>query len=112
MKKTYPTSTKSQQWAKHLRPYGKTLANKSTRKINKEITKQDDEDLAMRPKASRKKKAFAIEYHSGNLRWSIWKKYIVEGRRNKSLENLIKKHKNSTYEFMNQYKFRALDLKK
>lgn len=108
MKKTYPTSTKSQQWAKHLKPFGKRLANKSTRKINKKIV--DDDKLIVRPASSRKKKMFAIEYHNGNLRWSIWKKYITESRRDRSLENLIKKYKSSSFLFLRDYKFRALNL--
>ena len=108
MKKTYPTSTKSQQWAQHLKPFGKRLANKSTRKINKEITKEDDMDLAVKPASSRKKKKFAIEFHNGNGRWKIWKKYVMEGRRDKSLENLIGKYRNSKFGFMNEYQFRAI----
>ena len=36
MKKTYETSRKSKEWAKHLRKFGKRLANKSTRKIAKQ----------------------------------------------------------------------------
>jgi hypothetical protein len=38
MKKTYPTSDKVKEWAKwakHLKPYGKRKANKSTRRIFK-----------------------------------------------------------------------------
>jgi len=38
MKKTYPVSTKAKEWAKHLKPYGKRLANKSTRRIAKNTT--------------------------------------------------------------------------
>lgn len=34
-KKTLPTSDKAKEWAKHLRPFGKRLANKSTRRIGK-----------------------------------------------------------------------------
>lgn len=40
MKKKYPTSDKAKEWAKHLRPSGKRAANKSTRKINKEVSKK------------------------------------------------------------------------
>jgi hypothetical protein len=36
MKKSYPTSPKAREWKKHLKPYGKRTANKSTRKINKQ----------------------------------------------------------------------------
>ncbi|MBK7362805.1 MAG: hypothetical protein IPJ01_10955 [Micavibrio sp.] len=39
MKKKYPTSDKAKEWKKHLKPYGKRLANKSTRKINKKSGK-------------------------------------------------------------------------
>jgi len=39
MKKKYPTSDKAKEWKKHLKPYGKRLANKSTRKINKKSNK-------------------------------------------------------------------------
>jgi hypothetical protein len=40
MKKTYAVSKKAQEWAKHLKPYGKRLANKSTRKLaKKDLTK-------------------------------------------------------------------------
>jgi hypothetical protein len=49
MKKTYPTSGKAQtanKWGKHLRPYGKKLANTSTRKINKDLSKDIDLDEA------------------------------------------------------------------
>jgi hypothetical protein len=35
MKKTYPTSTKARQWAKHLKKGGKRVANKGTRKVLK-----------------------------------------------------------------------------
>jgi len=35
MKKTYPISTKARDWAKHLKPWGKRLANKSTRRLFK-----------------------------------------------------------------------------
>ena len=35
MKKTYPTTKKAREWAKHLRPWGKRRANKSTRRILK-----------------------------------------------------------------------------
>ena len=105
MKKTYPTSTKSQQWAKHLRPYGKRAANKSTRKINKSV--KTDDVPATKPASSKKKKKFAIEFHNGNGRWRVWKKYIVKGRMERSLEALIKKHRNSDFEFMNQYQFRV-----
>jgi len=38
MKKSVPVSTKAKQWAKHLKPYGKRLANKSTRRILKKET--------------------------------------------------------------------------
>lgn len=41
MKKKYPTSKKAREWKKHLKPYGKKLANKSTRKINKSKCKND-----------------------------------------------------------------------
>jgi hypothetical protein len=113
MKKTYPTSTKSQQWAKHLRPYGKRLANKSTRKIIKETVEKTDDDFSVRPVATKRKsrQKFVIEFHSGNQKWKTWKKYITEGRRDKSLESLIKRHKNSNFGFMNAYEFRALNLK-
>jgi hypothetical protein len=40
MKKTYPVSEKAKSWAKHLKPEGKRLANKSTRKINKKDIKK------------------------------------------------------------------------
>lgn len=107
MKKTYPTSTKAQQWAQHLKPFGKRQANKSTRKINKEIAKQDDDTLTVKSAPSQKKKQkFAIEFHNGNGRWKIWRKYVTEGRRDKSLENLIKRYGNSTFGFMNRYQFR------
>lgn len=39
MKNKYPTSQKAKEWKKHLRPEGKRVANKSTRKINKQIIK-------------------------------------------------------------------------
>lgn len=39
MKKKYPTSDKAKEWKKHLKPYGKRMANKSTRKINKKSGK-------------------------------------------------------------------------
>ena len=39
MKKKYPVSEKAKEWAKHLRPFGKKLANKSTRKIHKKSAK-------------------------------------------------------------------------
>lgn len=43
MKKTYPTSDKAKEWAKHLKPYGKRLANKSTRRLlDEQIKKQLD----------------------------------------------------------------------
>lgn len=35
MKSTYPVSKKAQEWAKHLRRFGKKLANRSTRRIFK-----------------------------------------------------------------------------
>jgi hypothetical protein len=39
MKKTYPTSKKAKEHAKHLRRFGKREANKSTRRIyKKELT--------------------------------------------------------------------------
>ena len=104
MKKTYPTSTKSQQWAKHLRPFGKRQANKSTRKINKAITEGENETVKT-PRKKLKPK-FAIEYHTGNQVWRLWKKYISQGRRDRSLENLIKKHKNSAFESLRHYQFR------
>lgn len=50
MKKIYPTSTKSRSctgWNKHLKKFGKRLANKSTRKIFKiksKITNIDYEE--------------------------------------------------------------------
>lgn len=113
MKKTYPTSTKSQQWAQHLRPFGKRLANKSTRKINKEI--QNDDDLFVRPapsKTQKKRQKYLIEFHTGNNVWKVWKRYITSGRRDRSMETLIKKHKNSTFGFMKQYQFRSRDLTK
>jgi hypothetical protein len=41
MKKTYPTSDKSKEWAKHLKPFGKRKANKSTRRVmDKQIKKE------------------------------------------------------------------------
>ena len=40
MKKTYEVSTGAREWAKHLRPFGKRLANKSTRKIWRDRLKQ------------------------------------------------------------------------
>lgn len=112
MKKTYPTSTKAQQWAKHLKPFGKRTANKSTRRINKDICIQSDEDLSVRPANTRKKKRcrFLIEYHTGNHAWKVWKRYILAGRRDRSLEALKKKHNNSTFAFMNLYQFRSRDL--
>jgi hypothetical protein len=58
MKKTYPTSTKSKQWAEHLRPIGKRAANKSTRKINKIITKRDDSELIVKPALKKTRKKF------------------------------------------------------
>jgi len=42
MKKTYPTSDKVKEWAKHLRPKGKRRANKSTRKILKKNIKTNN----------------------------------------------------------------------
>lgn len=114
MKKTYPTSTKAQQWAKHLKPFGKRTANKSTRKINKYICQQEDEDLSVRPAGTRKKKRckFLIEYHKGNNAWKVWKRYVVRGRRDRSLESLIKKHSNSPFDFLKLYQFRPKDLQK
>jgi len=41
MKKKYPVSEKAKEWKKHLKPYGKRVANKSTRKINKTEVKKD-----------------------------------------------------------------------
>jgi hypothetical protein len=35
MKKTYPVSKKAREWAKHLRPFGKKKANRSTRRLTK-----------------------------------------------------------------------------
>ena len=35
MKKSYPTSRKPRQWAKHLKKFGKRQANKSTRRLMK-----------------------------------------------------------------------------
>lgn len=112
MKKTYPTSTKAQQWAKHLKPDGKRAANKSTRKINKDICVQSDEDLAVRPANTRKKKRckFIIEYHKGNHVWKVWKRYITRGKRDNSLVAITKKHNNSPFAFMNEYQFRSKDL--
>jgi hypothetical protein len=114
MKKTYPTSTKAQQWARHLKPEGKRAANKSTRRINKDICVRPDEELAVRPANTRKKKRclFLIEYHKGNHVWKVWKRYIIAGRRDRSLEALIKKHRNSTFAFMHLYVFRSRDLTK
>jgi len=34
VRKTYPVSTKSMEWAKHLKKWGKRAANKSTRRIH------------------------------------------------------------------------------
>ena len=42
MKKTYPTSKKCREWWKHLRPYLKRMANKSTRKIFKKDIRDAD----------------------------------------------------------------------
>ena len=40
MKKTYPVSEKAKEWARHLKGWGKRLANKSTRRVfKKEIKK-------------------------------------------------------------------------
>ena len=108
MKKTYPTSTKSQQWAKHLKPFGKRLANKSTRKINKTIAEVGENETVKKPgKKPKAKSKFAIEYHNGNQVWRLWKKYTSEGRMNRSLENLIKKHGNSCFAFLREYEFRV-----
>lgn len=41
MKKTYETSRKCREWAKHLRPYLKRLVNKSTRRIGKENLRKE-----------------------------------------------------------------------
>jgi len=41
MKKKYEVSTSARQWAKHLRAFGKRLANKSTRKICKDRLRQN-----------------------------------------------------------------------
>ncbi len=35
MKRTYDTGRKARQWARHLRPYGKRCANKSTRRLGR-----------------------------------------------------------------------------
>ncbi len=44
MKRTYPTSDKAKEWAKHLKPEGKRRANKSTRRIlEKEVESIVDE---------------------------------------------------------------------
>ncbi len=43
MKKTYPVSKKARSycgWWKHLRPFGKRQANKSTRKLGKHGTEE------------------------------------------------------------------------
>jgi len=104
MKKTYPTSTKSQQWAKHLRPFGKRMANKSTRKINKGV---DDEIARPVAKKVASRQKFAVEYHNGNGKWTIWRKYVYEKGRDRALENLIKKYKNGTFAFLKEYQFRA-----
>ena len=109
MKKTYPTSTKAKQWAKHLRPFGKRMANKSTRKINKVAENETARPMAVK-RASRQK--FAIEYFATGLRgWKIWKKYITEGGRNRGLDNVIKKYSNSSFDFLKNYQFRKKDLK-
>ena len=39
MKKTYETSRKPREWAKHLRRLGKRAVNKSTRRIGKAALK-------------------------------------------------------------------------
>lgn len=49
MKKTYPVSEKSREWAKHLRPFRKRMANKSTRKAGKKLTMDIDADSFMFP---------------------------------------------------------------
>jgi|688.fasta_scaffold38852_10 hypothetical protein len=109
MKKTYPTSTKAKQWAKHLRPFGKRMANKSTRKINKADETETTSLMAIK-KNSRHK--FAIEYlATGLIDWKIWKSYITESGRNRGLENVIKKYGNSSFDFLKNYQFRKKDLK-
>ncbi len=45
MKKKYPTSNKARAvkgYCKHLKPWGKRLANKATRKINKIVPPNED----------------------------------------------------------------------
>lgn len=107
MKKTYPTSTKAKQWAKHLRPFGKRMANKSTRKINKA-----DETETARPMAKQdSKQKFAVEFNRGNGKWHIWKKYVYEKSRDKAIESLIKKFRSSSFLSMCEYQFRKKDLK-
>ncbi len=44
MKKKYPVSPKYREWWKHLRPWLKRKANKSTRKIFKEEIKKETEN--------------------------------------------------------------------
>lgn len=43
MKKTYPTTGKARSWWKHLRWFGKRLANRSTRRLHKSGIKDDKE---------------------------------------------------------------------
>ena len=50
MKKKYPTSKKAREWAKHLRPDGKRIANKSTRKINDSIANGKNDNYTLRYK--------------------------------------------------------------
>jgi len=36
----YETSAKAKEWAKHLKPYGKRLANKSTRSLGRKACRE------------------------------------------------------------------------
>jgi len=110
MKKKYPVSEKAKEWAKHLRPFGKRLANKSTRKINKTV--KFDGDYATKPGKEKTNPQFAIEYSATGLRgWKIWKRYVTQTGRDRALENVTKKYGNSSYGFLKDYHFRAKDLK-
>lgn len=50
MKKIYPVSNKAKEWARHLRSWGKRLANKSTRRIFKKEIKKVEENIIKKEK--------------------------------------------------------------
>ena len=104
MKKQYAVSSKAREWKKHLKPFGKRLANKSTRKLGK-YPKTDK--VAAKTKSGKKKPyLILIQWHAFNPegRWDIYKRYTTANRRDKAFDAMVAKQMHRKWEMRYEFK--------